>query len=103
MNKYKNFKDERLTEDWLRDIKLDVTYFNTTHIKLLQAQRLANSLLSSNSTLLTTTQIKELQAFIKKMNNKKTRIKLNQSQAYPILNLGTKINRQIFRSKKLDF
>lgn len=100
MNTYKNFKDDALTADWLRDNGIAVKSFSTTHVKLLQAQQTAHTLLTQNKDLLTSNQIKTLKAFQRKMENKKARAKLKPEAAYPILNISTKINRQLFKLHK---
>ena len=101
MNKYKNFKDDALTADWLRDNGIAIKKFITTDVKLLKAQQTAHTLLTQNITLLTTSQIKKLKAFQRKMANKRTREKLKPEAAYTILNISTKINRQLFTINKL--
>ena len=98
MNAYKNFKDDALTADWLRDVGLDDKTFSTTHIKLLQAQQAAQVLLTQHQLLLTETQIQKLKIFQRKMTHKKTRSKLKPEHAYSILNISTQINRQLFKS-----
>ena len=100
MNTYKNFKDDALTADWLRDNGIAVNSFSTTHVKLLQAQQTAHTLLTQNKNLLTTSQIKTLKAFQNSMSNKHTRSKLKPEHAYPVLNINTKINRQLFKLNK---
>ncbi len=100
MNKIKNFKDDALAADWLRDNGIAVKSFSTTHIKLLQAQQTAHTLLSQNFNLLTTNQIRTLKAFQRKMSAKDTRAKLKPEHAYPILNISTKINRLLFTLQK---
>jgi len=100
MNTYKNKNDDALTADWLRDNGIAVNTLQNTHVKLLQAQQAANTLLTQHQKLLTSTQIKALKAFQRNMENKKTRTKLKSSAAYPILNISTKINRQLFKINK---
>jgi len=100
MNTYKNFKDDALTADWLRDNGIAVNSFATTHVKLLQAQQTAHTLLTQNKDLLTTSQIKTLMAFQRSMSNKSARAKLKPEHAYPVLNINTKINRQLFKLHK---
>jgi hypothetical protein len=100
MNKHKNIKDDALTADWLRDNGIVVNSFATTHVKLLQAQQTAHTLLTQNKDLLTTSQIKTLKAFQRTMSNKKARTKLKPENAYPILNISTKVNRQLFKLHK---
>ena len=100
MNKLKNFKDDALAADWLRDNGIAVNSFSTTHVKLLQAQQTAHTLLTHNFNLLTTNQIKTLKAFQRKMAAKNTRLQLKPEHAYPILNISAKINRQLFALHK---
>ena len=100
MNTYKNFKNDALTADWLRDNGIAVNTFSSTHVKLLQAQKSAHTLLTQNLNLLTTSQIKTLKAFQRNMAHKNTRAKLKPEHAYPILNISNKINRQLFKLHK---
>ena len=100
MNTYKNFKDDALTADWLRDNGIAVNSFTNTHVKLLQAQQTAHTLLTQSQHLLTSNQIKALKAFQRKMTNKKARAKLKPEAAYRILNISTKVNRQLFKLNK---
>ena len=100
MNKYKNFKDDALTADWLRDNGLNEKTFNTTHIRLLQAQQQATQLLNHHLNLLTNSQRKTLEFFQHQMAHKNTRIKLKPTAAFPVLNISTKINRQLFKQHR---
>ena len=100
MNTYKNKRDDALTADWLRDNGIGDKAFCTTHVRLLQAQQAANTLLTQNHNLLTSTQVKALQAFQRKMANKNIREKLKPEAAYTVLNINTKINRQLFSINK---
>lgn len=100
MNTYKNFKDEALTADWLRDNGIAVNSFANTHVKLLQAQQSAHTILTLHNDLLTTSQIKTLKSFQRTISNKKARAKLKPEHAYPILNISTKVNRQLFKLHK---
>ena len=100
MNTYKNFKDDALTADWLRDNGIAVNSFANTHVKLLQAQQTAHTLLTQNPNLLTSNQTKTLKAFQRKMADKRERTKLKPEAAYPILNINSKINRQLFKLNK---
>ena len=100
MNTYKNFKDDALTADWLRDNGIAVNSFANTHVKLLQAQQTAHTLLTQIPNLLTSTQTKTLKAFQRKMADKRVRTKLKPEAAYPILTISTKNNTQLFKLKK---
>ena len=100
MNTYKNKRDDALTADWLRDNGIAVNTLNFVHVKLLQAQQTAHTLLNQHRNLLTATQIKALKAFQRKMGSKRTRAKLKPEAAYPILNISNKINRQLFQQHR---
>ena len=97
MNTYKNFKDDALTADWLRDNGIAIKSFSTTHVKLLQAQQKAHDLLTQHAHLLTQSQTKTLKSFQRKMVGKHTRNKLKPDAAYPILNISTKIHRHLYK------
>ncbi|NBR25175.1 MAG: DUF4350 domain-containing protein [Micrococcales bacterium] len=97
MKNHKERLDDGLTADWLRDNGITVRVFNTADDKLLQAQKTAHILLTQPTNLLTADQIQTLQAFIKRMKSKHTRAKLTPKSAYPVLNISTKINRQLFQ------
>jgi hypothetical protein len=96
----KNDKDTLTTEKWIKDTGLNVRAFNQLPVLLLQAQQVAHTLLTQHLNLLTTEQIKTLRAFQRKVVNKKIRTKLKPATAYPILNISTKINRQLFKQHR---
>ena len=93
-------KDERLTENWIKANGLNVGHFNDSDIKQLQAQQIAHRLLKENGNLLTEKQIGILNNFNKAMNNKQLRSKLTQKQCYAVMNIGTEINRKLFKAYK---
>jgi hypothetical protein len=84
---------ETITQNWIRANGMQVSTFNSTPIKLLQAQQQATNLLRNYIALLTTQQVQTLQNFQKRMSHKNTRSKLKPEHAYPVLNIATKIKR----------
>jgi hypothetical protein len=86
--------------DWLADTGLNAKTFDTTHIQLLQAQRQAHALLSQHSNLLTQSQRTTLENFQQAMTNKRTRNRLKPASANPVLNISSKINRQLFKQHR---
>ena len=93
-------KQEQPTNNWLRDNGIVPKHFNSTPIPILKAQQIAHNLLKHHANLLSSTQIAKLEKFLKQMKYKNTRDKLKPTHAYPILNIGTKINRQLFKQYK---
>ena len=84
---------ETITQNWIRENGMQVSTFNTTPVKLLQAQQQATNLLRNHANLLTKAQVQTLQNFQKRMTHKNTRTKLKPEYAYPILNIATKVKR----------
>lgn len=84
---------ETITQNWIRANGMQVSTFNSTPIKLLQAQQQATNLLLHYTALLTKSQVQTLQNFQKRMSHKNTRTKLKPEHAYPVLNIATKIKR----------
>jgi hypothetical protein len=84
---------ETITQNWIRANGMQVSTFNSTPIKLLQAQQQATNLLLNYTALLTKSQVQTLQNFQKRMSHKNIRTKLKPEHAYPVLNIATKIKR----------
>ena len=97
---HKADKDTLTVNKWIGTCGLNVKSFNTTPIQLLQAQKTARELLTQFPQLLTQHQITTLKSFNKLMVCKRTRAQLKPEAAYPILNISTKINRQLFKLNK---
>ena len=97
-------KRERLdtlqTDKWLSINGFNANTFSSTHIKLLQAQQQAHQILNEHQHLLTKEQRRKLENFKTMMANKRKREKLKPSAAFPILNIASKINRQLFKLVK---
>ena len=97
---HKADKDTLTVNKWIDTCGLNVKSFNTTPIQLLQAQKSARELLTQYPQLLTQNQIITLKSFNKLMVCKRTRALLKPQHAYPVLNISTKINRQLFKRNK---
>ena len=88
------------TDKWLKNSGFNTATFNNLNPKLLQAQQTAHTLLTQHQNLLTTEQTKTLRNFKRRVGNTKLCTKLKPEAAYPILNIATKINRQLFKQYK---
>ncbi len=99
MNK-RSRRDTVTTEVWMKENGFNAVTFGKTHIELLQAQKLAQILITNHASLLTQSQIQIIENFQQKMTSSKLRSKLKPSAAYPILNINTKINRQLFKQNR---
>lgn len=92
--------DTITTDKWIAASGLDVIRFGSTHIRLLQAQQQATTILQNHINLLTNSQRRTLEYFQKQMAHKNTRIKLKPQAAIPVLNISSKINRQLFKQHR---
>jgi len=93
-------QDTQQADTWIKQQGLNTGTFGTTNLQLLQAQRTAHTLLTAHKHLLNQKQIQTLKKFQQKINNKRTNTKLNPKSSYQVLNIGTKINRQLFKTYK---
>ena len=92
--------DTQTAKEWLAEVGLNANTFGTTHIRLLQAQQQAYALLTHHSNLLTASQRNTLEHFQQLMAHRRTRDRLKPSAANPILNISSKINRQLFKQHR---
>jgi N-glycosylase/DNA lyase len=89
------------TDKWLKNSGFNTATFNNLNPKLLQAQLTAHTLITQHPNLLTTEQSKTLRDFQRRVGNTKLCARLKPEAAYPVLNIATKINRQLFATHKL--
>jgi hypothetical protein len=89
--------DTQLAKEWLTEAGLNADTFDATDIRLLQAQQQAHALLTHHAHLLSHTQRTALEQFQRAMANTRTRDRLKPSAANPVLNISSKINRQLFK------
>jgi hypothetical protein len=90
-------KNTAQSNNWLRKQGLDECTFTDVHIRLLEAQRQAHTLLKKHRMLLSSYQIIVLEKYLQLVTHKRTRNKLKPQAANPVLNISTKINRQLFK------
>jgi hypothetical protein len=93
-------KADALANDWLKENGISLKQFNTTSTPLLKAQQTAFNLLKHHMQLLNAAQINTLQVYCNQMHNKAKRQYITKSFAYQVLNIGIKINRQLFKQYK---
>jgi len=85
------------TDVWLRTQGIDASTIAAIDTMLLKAQQAAHLLLTHHQDLLTAQQRHTLQDFQQQFTHQRTRHKLKPQAAYPILNIQSKINRQLFK------
>jgi len=93
----KHLKDEQLANNWLKENGITNRLFNETQVFQLQAYKTATNILRHNVELLKTNEYEQLTSYCKRMLNSRQRNSITTRNTYQILNIGTRINRQLFR------
>lgn len=88
------------TIKWLTANGITLRQLMEYPISYLQAQKTAHHLLKYHQALLTADEITLLTTFNFQMRHRNLMKKITIKQIYSILNLGTKINRQLFKQQK---
>ena len=90
---------EQLIKKWATDIGSNAKRVFADNIDLVQATRIATNLLKHDAKLLEQNQVQVLQAFLQAAQGK-DRNKITQGQCFKIMNIGTQINRKLFKKLK---
>ncbi|PUE32276.1 hypothetical protein B9Z35_01640 [Limnohabitans sp. Jir61] len=100
MNKYKNFKDDALTADWLRDNGMNHRTFDTIKLNVVRAQRMAHKLLSQHREFLSVKQLYSLVEFEKNCCNRRTRDRITDASCFSVMNINTSVIRKMAEKKR---
>ena len=98
INKSMNTQD-KLIKQWAADIGSNAKRVFADNIELVQATRIATNILKHDAKLLEQNQVQVLQAFLQAAQGK-DRNKITQGQCFKIMNIGTQINRKLFKKVK---
>ena len=91
---------EKPVNEWLAENGICVRLLLKLDLEIQKAQRVAHNLLKHHADLLDARQLSTLQQFLMAADHYNTRIRLGKRQAYKILNIGTAINRKIFKQHR---
>lgn len=100
MNKHKNFKDDALTADWLRDNGINSQTFVKTNARTLQAQQAATLLLQQHSTMLDNATKRLLDHFRRCYADNNKRGNITNGDCYRVLNLATRVKRGAYKRNR---
>ena len=95
-----HLKDERLANAWLKANGVSEVLFTKMQVFELQAQITATNILKHNTHLLTIEEQQLLTQYCNAMQHSYKRHKITKQQVYKVLNIGTKINRKLFKLYK---
>jgi hypothetical protein len=97
MNEY---KADKQTAEWLKENGWDEKSFTVIELPFLQAQQVAYCLMKYNAALLNEEQTDLLTNYLNAIKHKAKRKKITKKTIYRVLNIGTKINRQLFKTNR---
>ena len=92
-----HIKEEQTANNWLKENGITNRLFNEAQVFQLQAYKTATNILKHNVKLLKNTEYEQLKSYCKAMLNSRKRNSLTKRNTYEILNIGTRINRQLFK------
>ena len=92
-----HIKEEQTSNNWLKENGISNRLFNEAQVFQLQAYKTATNILKHNVKLLKNTEYEQLTSYCKAMLNSKQRNSLTKRNTYEILNIGTRIHRQLFK------
>jgi len=93
-----DYKAEKQTANWLKQNGMNESSFIAMDALFVQAQQIAHNLIKHHAALLTETQVALLNGYLVKASNKVKRRTLTTNNAYIVMSLGKRINRQIFKA-----
>ena len=90
---------DKLIKQWAADMGSNAKRVFVDNMDLLHATRIATNILKHDARLLEQNQVHVLQAFLQAAQGK-DRNKITQGQCFKIMNIGTQINRKLFKQVK---
>ena len=95
-----NYEAEKQTNTWLRQNGIDPEILNKLDVEILQAQMIATNLLKHHGKLLGQNEAASLNNFLQATRNAKMRRKLTLKSCHKVMNIGTSVNRKMFKKSR---
>ena len=92
-----HIKEEQTANNWLKENGITNRLFNEVQVFQLQAYKTATNILKHNVELLKNGEYEQLISYCKAILNSRQRNSITKRNTYEILNISTRINRQLFR------
>ena len=96
----KNADKTTNTNYWLKQNGLKPELLTALDIELLQAQKIAHNLLKYHASLLGHNQAETLNNFLNAMSFGSKRKKITKRTCYRVMNIGTEVNRKVFKQHR---
>jgi hypothetical protein len=97
---HQDVRDTWHTDAWLQSQGFSADNFTDLDILLLQAQQIAHNCLKQHGRLLDHKEVKILNHFLQCLQKKPLRQAMRPTQAYQVMNIGTSVNRRVFKQLK---
>ena len=92
--------DEQAANDWLKQNGIAIKHIDKMDLCLQQAQMVATNLLKHHAEWLNSDERNLLTTYTKNVQIRARHNKACRAMAYKVMNLGKKLNRQLFRQNK---
>ena len=92
-----HIKEEQTANNWLKENGITNRLFNEVQVFQLQAYKTATNILKHNVELLKNGEYELLTSYCKAILSSRQRNSITKRNTYEILNISTRINRQLFR------
>lgn len=95
-----NWRAERDTQRanaWLRSEGISAETLAQIDSELIKAQRVAHNCIKNHRELLTAKELDTLTRYLQSMQTRKNRRRIKSSRTHQVMNIGNRINRQLFR------
>ncbi|MCD8523957.1 MAG: hypothetical protein LRY72_17095 [Saccharospirillaceae bacterium] len=93
-------RDKWRTNRWMQSQGFSAESFAGLDLIYLQAQRIAYICLKHHGRMLTANEAQTLKNFLQALQTKAKQRRLKPAQAYKIMNIGKRINRQLFKQHR---
>lgn len=93
-------RDTKRSDQWLKTHGLSPDSFIDIDAVLLQAQQIAHNCLKHHGSLLDHREAQVLNNFLQRLQKKVTRKRIQPAQAFKVMNIGTSLNRRVFKQFK---
>ena len=88
------------TSTWLKQNGINPKHFASANTQVLQAQKIAYNVLKEHGRLLRHNEAATLNNFLRLANNRKLRERITVGQCFKVMNIGTAVNRKLFKAYK---
>jgi hypothetical protein len=95
--RWREERDTKQADTWLRSEGIAPETLAQIDSQLVKAQRIAHNCITHHRELLTAKELDTLTRYLQSMQTRKTRRRIKAKRTYEVMNIGNRINKQLFR------